>query len=184
MGAAILTQRRTDRREDVRWEREQADRKDQWQRERDDRLEQWKREDSLRWLQDKQAAYARLIAALDEWDQELGSARAARTVDAEFKEYEQLWPKELDMTESKRRGKAAREALALVQFMSPNALGGLARRTVQDREEFQVIHLAVQPTDAADLNARWMRLLKRRRELLAAMRDDLGLEIGSEDPEG
>src|SRR5215472_12868422 len=49
ISAAILTQRRTDRREDVRWEREQADRKDQWQRERNDRLEQWKREDSLRW---------------------------------------------------------------------------------------------------------------------------------------
>lgn len=68
--------------------------------------------------------------------------------------------------------------------MSPKALGGLARRTVQDREEFQVIHLAVQPTDPAELNARWMRLLRRRRDLLAAMRVDLGLEIGSEDPEG
>jgi len=184
MGAAILTQRRTDRREDVRWKREQGDRKDQWQRERDDRQEQWKREDSLRWLQDKQAAYARLIAALDEWDQELGSARAARTVDAEFREYEELWPKELDTAELKRRGKVAREVLALVQLMAPRAVGGLARRTIQDHEEFQVIHLTVRPTDPAYLNARWMRLLKRRRELLTAIRDDLGLEISSEDSDG
>lgn len=184
MGAAILTQRRTDRREDVRWKREQGDRNNHWQRERDDRQEQWRREDSLRWLQDKQAAYTRLIAALDEWDQELGSARAAHTVDAAFREYEELWPKELDAAELKRRGKAAREALALVQFMAPKAVSGLARRAVQDREEFRVIHLTVQPTDPADLDARWMRLLKRRREVLTAMRDDLGLEIGSEDPEG
>jgi hypothetical protein len=184
MGAAILTQRRTDRREDVRWKREQGERKDQWQRERDDRQEQWKREDSLRWLQDKQAAYARLIAALDEWDQELGSARAARTIDAEFREYQELWPKELDAAELKRRDKAAREALPLVQFMAPKAVGGLARRTIQDREEFRVIHLAAQPTDPSDLDARWMRLLRRRRELLTAMRDDLGLEIDSENQEG
>jgi hypothetical protein len=180
MGATILTQRRTDRREDVRWKREQADRKDQWQRERDDRQEQWTREDSLRWLQNKQAAYARLMTALDDWDQELGFARAARMVDAEFREYEKLWPKELDRVELKRRGKAAREALALVQFMAPQEVGGLARRIIQDREEFQVIHLTVQPTDPADLNTRWTRLLGRRRELMTAMRDDLGLEISSE----
>ena len=68
--------------------------------------------------------------------------------------------------------------------MAPKAVGGLARRTIQDREEFQVIHLAARPTDPADLDARWMRLLKRRRELLTSMRDDLGLEIGSGDPEG
>lgn len=184
MGAAILTQRRTDRREEVRWKREQGDRKDQWQRERDDRQAQWKREDSLRWLQDKKAAYARLIAALDEWDQELGSARAASTIDAEFREYQELFPEELDTAELKRRGKGTREALALVQFMAPKAVGGLARRTIQDREEFQVIHLVARPTDPADLDARWMRLLKRRRELLTSMRDDLGLEIGSGDPEG
>jgi len=40
---------------------------------------------------------------------------------------------------------------------------------------------SAQPTDTADLETRWIRLLKRRRELLTAMRDDLGLEIGSED---
>jgi hypothetical protein len=159
IGAAVLTQWWASRREDVRWGRE-----------RDDRQEQWKREDSLRWLQDRQQAYARLIAALDEWDHELGSARAALTIDAEFAEYEKLWPKELDTAELKRRGKTARDALALVQFMAPKAVGGLARRTVQDREEFQVIHLATQPTDATDLNERWARLRARRRDLLAAMR--------------
>lgn len=201
----VLTQLWTGHRENVRWSREREDRQKQWEREdqarqeqrrredqarqeewrreRDDRQEQWQREDRLRWLQGKQAAYAGLIAGLDEWDHELGSARAARTVDAEFPDVQKLWPQELDTAELKHRGKTARDALALVQFMAPKAVGGLARRTVQDREEFQVVHLATQPTDAADLNARWDRLRKRRRELLTAMREDLGLETTPEGAE-
>jgi hypothetical protein len=38
VGTAILTQRRTDRRDDVRWQREREARLEQWQREREERV--------------------------------------------------------------------------------------------------------------------------------------------------
>ena len=45
----ILTQFWTGQRENMRWLREQNDRKKQWARERKERKKQWQREDSFRW---------------------------------------------------------------------------------------------------------------------------------------
>lgn len=53
--AAGLTQWYTRRRDDTRWERERAERR-----------EQWHREDAARWLADRRAAYTDLLAALHE----------------------------------------------------------------------------------------------------------------------
>jgi hypothetical protein len=52
----LLTQRRTDRRENERWERERAERR-----------EQWEREDRARWHADRRALYGLAIAAVDRW---------------------------------------------------------------------------------------------------------------------
>ena len=103
MGTAILTQRRTDRREDVRWQREREDRQEQWRRERQDRQEQWQREDSLRWLQHRQAAYARLTTALFQWDAELRSVGERRQADAPVSEQTQVDWNEMDRREGHPR---------------------------------------------------------------------------------
>jgi hypothetical protein len=50
----------------------------QLDRAREDRREQWQREDSLRWLQSRQQAYARLMAALTAWDSVLHDVAGAR----------------------------------------------------------------------------------------------------------
>ena len=117
MGTAILTQRRTDRREDVRWQREREDRQEQWQRERQDRQEQWQREDSLRWPQHRQAAYARLTTALFQWDAELRSVGERRQADASVSEQTQV-----DWTEMDRRERDTREALDSVLFWHQETL--------------------------------------------------------------
>jgi hypothetical protein len=57
VGTTFVTQRRTTRRDDVRWERERADRR-----------EQWRREDEARWLADRRRAYADLLTALHEYE--------------------------------------------------------------------------------------------------------------------
>ena len=90
LGTSIFTQRRADSREDVRWQRERQDRQEQWQQERQTRQELWEREDSHRWLQDRQQAYARLMAALYTWDDELRRARADRKVAALLNERSEL----------------------------------------------------------------------------------------------
>jgi hypothetical protein len=108
----VLAQLWSGHRENVRWSREKEDREKLWQRERQDRQEQWQREDSLCWHQDRQQAYARLIAALNEWDNELRRAVAIRQNEAKFGE-----EREIDTTEIERRATAARETLPLVLFM-------------------------------------------------------------------
>ena len=172
MGAAIWAQRRTDFREDDRWRRERGDRQDQWERERDDRWDQWQREDSLRWRQERQQAYARLIAALYEWDDKLASARAARTDDANSGEQG-----EPDTAGLERSATAARQIVPLVQFMAPKTVGALARSAIQDRKVFWITCLEAKPIDDADLDEKWKHLLENRSELLAAMQENLGLEI-------
>jgi hypothetical protein len=165
LGAAVWTQRRTDSREDVRWQRERAD-----------RAGQWRREDSLRWLQDRQQAYARLIAALYEWDGVLLSAVASRHNDLALKRRT-----ELDTAERIRVRRAAREALPLVQFMAPQTVRWQARRAIADRESFWIVHLTPDPPDRAEMDAGWTRLGERTSLLREAMRDDLGLESEAED---
>jgi hypothetical protein len=165
LAAAVWTQRRTDRREDVRW-----------QRERDDRQAQWRREDQLRWLQDRQQAYARLMAALYEWDQVLLSSIASRHNDVALKRRT-----ELDTAERIRASRVAREALPLVQFMAPQTVRSQARRAITDRESFWIVYLTPDPPDQAKIDAGWTRLTERISLLREAMRNDLGLESESED---
>ncbi len=159
LGAAVWTQQRTDRREDVRWERERGDRQDQW-----------RREDSLRWLQDRQQAYAKLIAALYEWDVVLRSAIANRKNDAALNERT-----ELDTAEMWRARRVARVALPLVEFMAPQTVRSRARSAVQDREAFWIVQLTGE-FDSADTDAKWTRLAKGTSSLRKAMRDDLKFE--------
>jgi hypothetical protein len=165
LGAAVWTQRETRRREDVRW-----------QRERDDRRDQWRREDELRWLQDRQQAYARLMAALYEWDRVLLSAVASRQNDLALNRRT-----ELDTAERTQVSKAAREALPLVQFMAPQTIRSRARQAVTDREAFWIIHLTPDPPDRAGMDAGWRRLTERTSLLRNTMRNDLGLESEGED---
>ncbi|AGL18492.1 hypothetical protein [Actinoplanes sp. N902-109] len=54
--AHLVTQRRTDRRENERWERERAERR-----------EQWHREDLARWHADRRSLYGQALAAVDQW---------------------------------------------------------------------------------------------------------------------
>jgi hypothetical protein len=164
LGAAVWTQRRTDRREDVRWERE-----------RTDRAEQWRREDSLRWLQDRQQAYARLLAALYEWDRVLLSAVAIRRLDLAHNERT-----ELDEAERIRVSAAAREALPLVQFMAPESIRSLARLAITNRESFWIAQLAPDPPDRLKMDAGWTRIGERTSWLREAMRKDVGLRSESE----
>ena len=162
---------RRHRREDVRWQREREDRAEQWQREREDRAEQWRREDSLRWLQDRQQAYAQLMAALYEWDVVLVSAIATRHNDVALSRRT-----ELDVAERIRVSRAVREALALAQFMAPQAVRSLARRAITDRESFWIVHLTPDPPDQRKMDAAWTDLVERTNSLRGAMRNDLGLE--------
>lgn len=174
----------TGHRENVRWERERDDRQkqweredqargEQWERERDDRQKQWQREDSLRWQEERQQAYARLIAALYEWDNALRWAVATRENEARFGE-----GRGLDTAEIERRATAARETLALVQLMAPKRISALASRAIGDRGVFRITHLEAKPIDLTHVDAGWKRLLERRSELLAAMQENLGLEMG------
>ena len=117
IGTAFLTQGRTDRREDVRWQRERDDRQEQWQREREAREEQWQHEDALRWLQNRQQAYAGLIAVLYQWDNVLSSAIAVRHNDVRFIEWTPL-----DRDEHRAAAKAAAELL------TPGAVHGSRNR--------------------------------------------------------
>ena len=59
VGTTVLTQRRTDRREDVRWQRERQNRQEQWQRERDERVTE---ERKLAFVE-RRAAYAAINRA-------------------------------------------------------------------------------------------------------------------------
>jgi hypothetical protein len=165
LAAAVWTQRKTREREDARWQRERGDRGDQW-----------RREDSLRWLQDRQQAYARLMAALYEWDGVLLSAVASRHNDLALKQRT-----ELDTAERIRVSRTAREALPLVQFMAPDIIRSRARQAVTDRESFWIVHLTPDPPDRAAMDAGWTRLTERTSVLREAMRNDLGLASETED---
>ncbi len=172
----ILTQLWADHREKKRWQREREDRQEQWRREREDRQVQWEREDSLRWLQDRQQAYARFVAALFEWDARLSKARVACKYDAEFGTRTKL-----DTAEIAGTRMAARQDLTLVQFMAPEEIRSLARSAVTFREAFLMVHLDVDEVNVAELDAAWNQLSTSMTALLKAMRNDLRIEIAVED---
>jgi hypothetical protein len=165
LGTSVFTQRRADAREDVRWRRE-----------RDDRQEQWQREDSLRWVQDRKQAYARLVVALYEWDTALASA--ARASEKAVKANEQT---ELDLTEIKRAERVAFEALAPVRFIAPKDTRSRARLTFE-RHRIVSQNLARNlPHVGAEATERWNEMLDSTSKLDEAMWKDLGLENKPED---
>ena len=165
--------RRADGREDVRWQRERKNRQEQWQQERQTRREQWEREDSHRWLQDRQQAYARLMAALYTWDDELRRTRADHNIAALLNERS-----ELDTSELRRLRSAARDARALVDLMASDAVRPLARSALTDRDIFGTVHLAGdEPADPAETDEAWARVRRGTVSLREAMRSDLGLPI-------
>jgi hypothetical protein len=143
-----------------------------------DRREQWRHEDAVRWYQERQQAYVRLMAALDEWDRELNSVASNLQVDAQLNVRT-----EVDLDELTRLGTAASQASALVQLMAPKAIRSLAQAAIKDRQDFRthslvprVLDLANRPADFTDLNERPGKLYKRKSSLRDAMRDDLGIE--------
>jgi hypothetical protein len=159
LAAAVWTQRRTDRREDVRW-----------QRERDERQDQWRREDSLRWLQDRQQAYARLVAALDAWDVALTRAIAGRHTDALVGEQ-----REFDKAEWNELSQAARSSQGLVELMAPESVRGRARFAIIRRQSLRMFYLTEEGADLDEMDEAWKDALKVTTALRDAMRKDLGL---------
>ena len=165
----------------AQWDREHATRQEQWERERASRQEEWQREDSLRWLQNRQQAYARLIAALYEWDDVLRQAMATRQNDAALSRP----PTQLDEAAYSAGHKLATEALPLVEFMAPQPVRTLAGDVVRERTGFWLLTLPEDPTepgreiDTAGLDRQWSALYKNTAKLLDAMRSDLELETGA-----
>jgi hypothetical protein len=177
LGTSAFTQRRADSREDVRWQRESQDRQDQWRQERQTRQELWEREDSHRWLQDRQQAYARLMAALYTWDDELRRTRADRNVAALLNERS-----ELETPELRHLRAAARDARALVDLMASETVRRLGRSAQMDREMFGTVHLAGdQPADPTKTDEAWAHVREGTVLLREAMRSDLGLESTARD---
>jgi hypothetical protein len=149
LGTSVVMQRRADGREDARW----------------------KREDSQRRLHDRQEAYARLMATLYAWDDELRRARADRNLGALLNEHS-----ELDTAELRRLRMAAREARAMVDLMAPDCVRSLAKSAQTDREIFGTVHLELDESmDPAKAKAAWTRVREGTVSLREAMRTDLGL---------
>ena len=61
--------------------------------------------------------------------------------------------------------------------MAPKTVGALARSAIRGRKVFRITCLEAKPIDDADLDEKWKHLLENRSELLAAMQENLGLEI-------
>jgi hypothetical protein len=81
-----------------------------------DRLAAWQREDRLRWHADRLQTYARLISALEAWNQEL-------------KRLVGWWhaPEPFDTAEWDRHERAVNELVALVELTAPEGVRNLAR---------------------------------------------------------
>ena len=191
----VLTQWGSSRREKQRWDREREDRQEQWlqeaksrrkqwQQERRARQEQWQREDSLRWHQELQQAYARLMAALDEWDRELLSVVTTRIRAARTNE-----PPEIEMEELTRLGETAGKASALVQLMAPETVGSLAEAAIKDRQAFRITYLELRvaglypnrSSRTEELRPQLAKLRNRTSGLRDAIRGDLGIESNQGD---
>ncbi len=153
LGAAFLTERRADRREELRWQREREDRQEQWQRERGDRQGQWQREDSLRWLQERHLAYARFLGALYEWDARLRDAFVIRRIDSE----QGTWT-DLDMAKIKQAAEAASVAMDSVRLMASRQVGEDVLMSWGFHEAFPV-SLADKALSYAELARQWSDVL-------------------------
>jgi len=172
LGTAFFTQRRADNREDVRWQRERQDRLEQWQRERQDRLEQWQREDSQRWLKERQQAYARLITALNEWENALETLYEAR-----WRDRRNETPTEFDMTVIRSARDAANEALVSVRFIASKPLRDMAEFACSVHEMFPLVTMDIKSGRRLDVEKKQM--LSSTERLHKLMSEDLGLEASA-----
>jgi hypothetical protein len=167
LGAAVMAGRWAARREDVRW-----------QRERSDRQEQWRREDSLRWLQDRKQAYARLIRTLDEWDAE---TKMALGFSVNLKTKKVFAKAEID-----RLSKAAAEAMTQVEFMAPELICMHAKRAVAFRSAlwlalFWELHDDVAHVLPFGPSPVRERLAETRDNLFKIMQKHLGLKTSGDE---
>ena len=150
LATAVFTQRRADSREDVRWGREGSQRR----------------------LHDRQQAYARLVAALYAWDDELRRARADPKPGVSLNERS-----ELDTAELRQLHTTAREARALVDLMAPEYVRSLTKSAQTERERFGTVHLESDGSvDPAKTAIEWTRVREGTVLLFEAMRTDLGLQ--------
>jgi hypothetical protein len=161
----VLTQLWSGRREKLKWDREREDRRQQWDRER-----------ANRWLQERQQAYARLTAALHEWDEFLVKALPARVV-------ESVSGEKLDDAAHFAMAKATSEALALVGLIGSLAIFKGAADLVEQRYAYWMELNRREPPDSkidtAKLTKDLAQLTVSRYQLMSAMRDELGVEGGT-----
>jgi hypothetical protein len=170
--AGVITQVWSSHRDKRQWERERCERRVQWDREHQTRQELWAREDSKQWLRDRQQTYAKFVSTLFEWDAALGSAMTkVRLGDSDSSNTGRAW--------DERR--SARAQLTLVQFMAPQEVREKAGSAVREREEFLLFRLRVPGTTDASITKDWNKVMGTLRELVEAMRNDLGLEIAPGD---
>jgi hypothetical protein len=174
----VVTQWWSGRRDRQHWEHEREDLREQWEHEREERREQWDRERAIRWLQDRQQAYARLIAALDAWDDALETAMDTRKKDAATGEH--THPEGYDAVY-----KTATEALAVVGLLASGSLIPEAMLAVAKRENFWR-RLRIEDMDISKLRRDWRQLRIMRDNLMSAMRKDLEVDIrtGDQNPAG
>ncbi len=134
--------------------------------------QQREHEKSVRWLQDRQQAYARLMAALAAWDVATNQGIAQRHTDRVIGERS-----EHDSSQWHELRRAAREEQGLVELMAPEFVRGRARMAVARRDSM-MFYLGEDDADHADLaemDEAWKAALQASRALRDAMRSDLGL---------
>jgi hypothetical protein len=132
--------------------------------------QQWRRDEAVRWLQDRQQAYARLMAALDDWDVAVDKAVAQRHTDAVTGER-----REYDSAEWDELRRAARAAQGVVELMAPESVRGPARSAVVRRQAIWMLYLTVEDADLSKMDEERSTVRKVTRALRDAMRGDLGL---------
>lgn len=130
----------------------------------------WAHDETVRWLQDRQQAYARLMAALDDWDVAVNQGMARCHTDALVGERSAY-----DSAEWNELRRAARAAQGLVELMAPESVRGLARSAVQRRQAMWVVYLTDENADLSKMDEEWSRVRKVTGALRDAMRGDLGL---------
>jgi hypothetical protein len=80
------------------------------------------------------------------------------------------------MAELDRARRAAREALGIVRFIGSTAVGELAMDTANAHDRYQYRRMNAQLSAGLSYKGGPYALYRRRSELRAAMRKDLGLE--------
>ena len=153
LGGVWITQRRSDRRETIAWER---------QRERE--REAWAREDAARTFDRRRDGYVALYKAANGVVGEYVKAVSARL------HAERLGREDVSSQEfSRKKGAALGEAIGQVTIYGSSAIVALSW-------EFATVMKEVR----ANLGREGMRrILRKNKELLEAMRDELGIPKGA-----